>query len=396
MTKTAQKGPLSGLRIIEFAGIGPAPMASMLLADMGAEVIRVDRMTPAGVGISRPVRYDLLTRGRRSVAINLKHPDGIACVLELISKADGLIEGFRPGTMEKLGLGPDHCLKINPRLVYGRLTGWGQEGPLAQSAGHDLNYIALTGALDAIGRAGEPPTPPLNLLGDYGGGGMFLAFGLLCGLLNAQRTGEGQVVDAAMVDGTSLLMTSMIGLYGAGLHRLERGTNLLDSGAPHYEVYRCADDRYISIAPIEAKFRKELLTRIGFDPETFPDLNELKNWPHAKQLFATRFAEKTVDEWCSLLEESDACFAPVLSMSEAANHPHNRHRKTFIKIDGITQPAPGPRFSRTPVTTPSPPEQPGSSTYHVLSRWGFSDRQIKNLETAGAIGAANQNHKENK
>jgi len=380
-----KQGPLVGLKIIEFAGIGPAPMASMLLADMGAEVIRIDRLSPSGNGISRPVRFDLLARGRQSIALNLKHADGIACALELIAQADGLIEGFRPGTMEKLGLGPDTCLKINPRLAYGRLTGWGQEGPLAHTAGHDINYIALTGALDAIGRAGEAPTPPLNLIGDYGGGGLYLAYGLLCALLSAQRTGEGQVVDAAMIDGASLLMTSIIGLHGAGQHSNERGTNLLDSGAPHYEVYLCADQRYISIAPIEAKFRKQLLELIGFDPSTFPDLNQQSNWPQAKQLFTERFAEKTRAQWCDILDGSDACFAPVLTMSDAAQHPHNQQRGTFIDIDGVNQPAPGPRFSRTPAGIPTPPESVGNSSIEILQRWGFNDEKIDQLKTAGII-----------
>ena len=383
-TQTKQ-GPLVGIKIIEFAGIGPAPMASMLLADMGAEVIRIDRLTPSGNGISRPVRFDLLARGRQSIALDLKHADGINCALELIAQADGLIEGFRPGTMEKLGLGPDVCLKLNPRLAYGRLTGWGQEGPLAHTAGHDINYIALTGALDAIGRAGEAPTPPLNLIGDYGGGGLYLAYGLLCALLSAQRTGEGQVVDAAMIDGASLLMTSIIGLHAAGQHSNERGKNLLDSGAPHYDVYLCADQRYISIAPIETKFRKQLLELIGFDPATFPDLSQQNNWPQAKQLFTERFAEKTRSQWCDILDRSDACFAPVLNMSDAPQHPHNQQRGTFINIDGVNQPAPGPRFSRTPAGVPTPPETVGNSSVEILQRWGFCAEKIEGLKKAGII-----------
>ena len=378
-------GPLAGLRVVEFAGIGPAPMGAMLLADLGAEVVLVDRLEPSGNGIPRAPRFDVTRRGRRSVALDLKRPDGIACALDLVAKADALIEGFRPGTMERLGLGPDACHAVNPRLVYGRVTGWGQDGPLATAAGHDLNYIALSGALAAIGRAGQPPTVPLNLVGDYGGGGLLLAFGIACALLEAQRSGRGQVVDAAMAEGAGTLMASAFGLVAAGLHRPERGTNLLDSGAPHYDVYRCADGQWVAVAPIERKFRDELLTRIGFDPATFPDVADSNQWPQARELLTARFAERSREDWCALLEGTDACFAPVLSVAEAADHPHARARAAHLVIDGVVQPAPAPRFSRTPAAVPQPAEPPGAGTRAVLAAWGIAGERIVHLERQGII-----------
>jgi alpha-methylacyl-CoA racemase len=390
MAETDRKGPLAGLRIVEFAGIGPAPFCAMLLADMGAEVVRVDRLEPSGLGIPKPARFELMNRGRRSVAIDLKNPEGVTLALDLVGKADALIEGFRPGTMERLGLGPDICLARNPKLVYGRLTGWGQKGPLAHSAGHDMNYIALAGMLAGIGREGAPPTPPLNLVGDFGGGGMLLAFGLVCALLEAQRSGQGQVVDAAMVDGAALLGTMFFGLRAAGIHGEARGRNLLDSGAPHYDVYECADGKYVAVAPIEAKFRRELLQRIGFDPADFPDVEDSANWPAAKKLLAGRFREKCRDAWCALLEGTDSCFAPVLEMDEAPDHPHNQARGAFPIIGGIAQPAPAPRFSRTVPSLPAPPVAAGTDTRAVLEGWGLDAARIEALFACGAVGSSDE------
>ena len=367
-------GPLAGLRIVEFAGIGPGPMAAMLLADLGARVVRLDRTVPGGLGLDTPARFDLLKRGRPSVAVDLKHPDGAALALRLLTEADGCIEGFRPGTMERLGLGPDVALAANPRLVYGRMTGFGQTGPLAAAAGHDLNYIALTGALDAIGRAGEKPTPPLNLLGDFAGGSLYLVVGMLAALLEAKGSGRGQVVDAAITDGTAHLMTMFSGLRAAGLHAGARGTNLLDSGSAIYDVYACADGRYVSIGPIEEKFRAELFRRLGI--EGGPDGADLR-----ARLDAC-FRSKTRAEWCDLLEGTDACFAPVLDLDEAPRHAHNRERKTFVEIDGVTQPAPAPRFSRSVPDLPSGPEEPGASGRLALVEWGFAEAEIDGLAAA--------------
>jgi alpha-methylacyl-CoA racemase len=370
-------GPLAGVRIVEFAGIGPAPMAAMLLADMGATVLRLDRTEPSGLGLAKPVRYDLIMRGRQSLRVDLKHSSGLALAQRLVNGADALIEGFRPGTMERLGLGPDVLLKTNPRLIYGRMTGFGQSGPLAKAAGHDLNYIALTGALHAIGRDGHKPTPPLNLLGDFAGGSLYLAFGLVCALLEARASGQGQVVDAAIVDGTANLMTMIYGLNQAGLHSTERGRNLLDSGSPIYDVYACADGKFVSVAPIERKFRDELLRRLEIES----GLDDSKLRGRLEQTFRSR----TRDEWCARLEGSDACFAPVLSMDEAPNHPHNRERSAFIEIDGVTQPAPAPRFSRTHPAVPLSPERPGASGRSALWSWGVSDSEIERLSEEGAI-----------
>jgi alpha-methylacyl-CoA racemase len=387
----ARSGPLAGLRVVEMVGIGPAPLAAMLLSDMGADVIRIDRSAPSGLGVQRPDRFNFSARGRRSVALDLKRPEGVECALDLIGRADALVEGFRPCVMERLGLGPEPCLARNPRLVFGRLTGWGQEGPLAQAAGHDLNYIALTGALDAIGRRGQPPTPPLNLLGDFAGGSFLMAFGIVSALLHAQRTGQGQVVDAAIVDGVSLLATPLMGLQAAGVWPGGRGENILDSGAPQYDVYPCADGTYVSVAPIEGKFQALLLTRMGFDPAAFPDMTERKNWDEAKRLLAERFAEKTREEWCALLEGTDACFAPVLSSAEAPGHPHHTARGTFIAVDGLVQPAPAPRFSRTPAATPTPPEAPGESGEAVLRDWGIADERVAELAKTGVLGRRDEN-----
>lgn len=385
MTDTG-KGPLAGLRIVEMVGIGPAPLAAMMLSDLGAEVIRIDRPSSSGLGIEHPQQFNLPARGRRSVAIDLKQPDGIACALDLISQADALIEGFRPGVMERLGLGPDSCLGRNRKLVYGRLTGWGQDGPMAKAAGHDLNYIALTGILSVIGREGEEPTPPLNFLGDYAGGSMLLAFGLVCALLHAQQTGVGQVVDAAMIDGVSLLTTALTGLRAAQIHDGPRGTNLLDGGAPHYHVYACADGTYVTVAALEPKFLQILLQRIGFDPAAFPDIVDPTNWPQAHTLLAGRFAERTRADWCAILEGTDACFAPVLSLGEAPHHPHNVARASHAEIEGVRQPASAPRFSVTVAALPGPPEAPGASTTEVLRAWGIDVGRIETLAREGILG----------
>jgi alpha-methylacyl-CoA racemase len=381
-------GPLAGFRILEFAGIGPGPMCAMLLADMGATVLRLDRPMHAGLGLERPENFNLLNRSRVSALIDLKAKEGIALALDLIARADALIEGFRPGTMERLGLGPEPCLARNGRLVYGRMTGWGQDGPLAPAAGHDLNYIALTGALHAIGRAGGPPTPPLNLVGDYGGGALYLAFGVVCALLEAQKSGQGQVVDAAMIDGAASLMAPFYGLHAAGLHTDTRGENFLDSGAPYYDVYPCADGRYVSVAPIEIKFRDEFYRRIGLDASSLPPAGDRANWPAIKQAIAARLATRTAAEWCTLLEGTDACVAPVLSMAEAPAHPHHIARRTFIDVGGVVQPAPAPRFSRTRPAVPTPPRPAGEGGLAALVDWGIAPERIAQLRASNVVSAS--------
>jgi alpha-methylacyl-CoA racemase len=368
----ARSGPLAGFRVLEFAGIGPAPLAAMILADMGATVLRIDRAEPSGLGLDRPPPFNLANRSRRSAILDLKKPEGVATALALVAKADALIEGFRPGTMERLGLSPAECLARNPRIVYGRITGWGQEGPLAKAAGHDLNYLALTGALDAIGRERQPPTPPLNLVADYAGGTMFLVAGILAALLEAQRSGQGQVVDAAMVDGVGVLMTPTYGLQASGMHTGARGTNHLDSGAPFYDVYECADRKYVSVAPIEPKFRGVLFEKLGIDEKWIEAADDMKRWPELRKILAERLRTRTRDEWTALLEGTDACVAPVLSTAEAPQHHHARARDAFVDVAGIVQPAPAPRFSRTPSSLPTAPESPGESTDGVLAEWGVS------------------------
>jgi alpha-methylacyl-CoA racemase len=379
-------GTLSGYNIVEFAGIGPAPMCAMLLADMGAEVLRIDRAEDAALGISLEAKYSLLSRGRKSVAIDLKRPEGVAAAMKLIEKADALLEGFRPKVMERLGLGPDECLKRNPRLIYGRMTGWGQEGPLAHAAGHDINYIALSGVLASIGRKGEAPVPPLNLVGDFGGGGLYLALGVVAGLLEAQKSGKGQVVDSAMVDGAASLLTAIYGMHASGMWSKTRGENILDTGAHFYDVYECKDGEYVSIGSIEAKFYAELLKLSGLEGQEMPRQMDRKAWPDLKEKFAALFKTKTRDEWCKIMEGSDICFAPVLSMAEAPNHPHNQLRGTFVEVEGVVQPGPAPRFSRTPSKIQRPPAKPGEHTEEALSEWGFSAGELEKLRSAGAIG----------
>jgi alpha-methylacyl-CoA racemase len=380
-------GPLSGIRIVEFAGIGPAPMAAMMLAEMGATVLRIDRIADSDLGIPMPAQFEVLKRSRHIIRLDLKRREAIALALRLLEQSDALIEGFRPKVMERLGLGPDVCLARNPRLVFGRVTGWGQHGPLAHAAGHDLNYIALTGALHAIGRAGGPPTPPLNLVGDFGGGALYLVVGVLAAIIEARRSGRGQVVDAAMVDGASSLMSSIYGGKASGRLAGPRGTNVTDSGAYFYEVYECADGHYVSVAAIEPKFHAELLRLLEIDPATMPPQMDRARWPEAKRVLAERFRTRTRDDWCALLEGTDACFAPVLSMDEAPHHPHNRARNAFIELENVPQPAPAPRFSRTPLGRPTPPEPPGALDLRtVLAEWGIGATEVEIAQTHGFLG----------
>jgi alpha-methylacyl-CoA racemase len=378
-------GVLSGYRVIELAGIGPGPMCAMLLSDMGADVLRIDRMAEAGLGIAMDQKYSFLNRGRRSAAFDLKRPEAIDAVLKLVEKADALIEGFRPGVTERLGLGPDDCLKRNPRLIYGRMTGWGQEGPLAHAAGHDINYIALSGALHSFGRKGDAPVPPLNLVGDFGGGALYLALGVVAGLLEAQKSGKGQVVDAAMVDGAASLMTAIYGMHASGFWNNNRGENILDTGAHYYEVYETKDGKYVAIGSIEAKFYAELLRLSGLQGVELPHQQDRSKWPAMKERLKEIFRTKTRDEWCKIMEGSDVCFAPVLNMDEAPQHPHNRHRGTFVEAGGVTQPGPAPRFSRTPSKIQRPPARPGEHTEEALRDWGFDNSDLERLRGCGAI-----------
>ena len=361
-------GPLNGYRIVEMAGLGPAPFCAMLLSDMGADVVRIDRE-----GGSNPLdlKIDVLNRGRRSVALNLKTPEGIATAFALIARADAVIEGYRPGVMERLGLGPEECLAKNPCLVYGRMTGWGQAGPLAHAAGHDINYIALTGVLDAIG-TDESVTPPLNLIGDFGGGALYLAFGVVCALLEARASGEGQVVDAAMVDGAAHLMTMMYGLAQQGKWTDKRQDNLLDGGAHFYGAFECADGKWIAIGSIEPQFYRLLLDTLGIDPDAEGVSQSKEDWQRMREQLRQTFLREPQSHWCELMEGTDICFAPVLSMADAPEHPHNKDRSVFVKDFGVTQPGPAPRFSRTPGSIRRPPPQPGEHTAEVLEEWGIS------------------------
>ena len=378
-------GPLKGLRIVEIAGIGPGPFCAMMLADMGADVIRVDRADRVrGTDPDEPPA-DVMNRGRRSIGVDLKSARGVEVVMRLVSASDALIEGFRPGVAERLGIGPDECLARNPALVYGRMTGWGQSGPYAPTAGHDINYVALSGTLDAIGRVDSGPVPPLNLVGDFGGGGAYLAFGIVCAVLEARTSGVGQVVDAAMVDGAASLATFFYGLRAMGVWDDQRGANMLDTGAHYYDAYECADGKYVSVGSIEPQFYAELRDKLQLDDPKWDAQNDKRQWPDLKAELAAIFKTRTRDEWCELIEGSDVCFAPVLSMSEAPSHPHNLARGTFTEVAGIVQPRPAPRFSRTEAEIVRPPPHPGQHSDEVLAECGLDLDEVAELRSAGAV-----------
>ena len=377
-------GPLSGVRVIELQGIGPGPFCAMMLADMGAEVIRVDRSGAPG-GLQRERRYDLLARGRRSLRLDLKNASGVETLLRLAERADGLIEGFRPGVIERLGIGPDVLLGRNPRIVVGRMTGWGQDGPISHVAGHDINYISLAGALFNIGQKDGPPVPPLNLVGDFGGGGMFLAFGMVCAMLSARQSGRGQVVDSAMVDGAAVLCTSFFGQLAAGKLREGRGSGIINGGSHFYDAFECADGEFVSIASIEPQFYAELCEHLELDTADFGEQMNPHRWPEQREKIATIFKTRSREEWTKRLEKTDICFAPVLRMAEALEHPHNLARETFVEVDGIRQPAPAPRFSETPAEIGGPPAERGADTDEILGDWGFTSAEILGLHEAGAI-----------
>lgn len=381
---TSGGGPLAGLRIIELAGLGPAPFGAMMLADMGAEVVRIDRMG-GGVGIGVKPEFDVLARNRKSLQLDLKHPAGKETLLRLLDQADGLIEGFRPGVLERLGLAPELLLERNPRLVIGRMTGWGQDGPLAQRSGHDINYIALAGALFSIGEKDGPPVPPLNLVGDFGGGGLFLAFGIVCAMLEARGSGKGQVVDAAMVDGAAVLTAGVHGMLAQGMFREKRGETILNGGAPFYAVYECADGEYVTLGSLEPQFFDELIARLELEPAEFANRNDLRNWPAHRARLEQVFRTRTREEWSELLQDTDVCFAPVLRMSEAPDHPHNKARNVFTKVGGLVQPSPAPRFSRTNPDRCEPAPSPGADTEEVLAGYGFSVAEISELLEAGTV-----------
>jgi alpha-methylacyl-CoA racemase len=381
-------GPLNGLRVVELVGLGPGPFCGMLLADMGADVLRVDRVSDArAIDRSKPAT-NAMARGKRSIALDLKHPDGVTTFLRLIGRADACFEVFRPGVAERLGIGPEPCLDRNPRLVYGRLTGWGREGPYAARAGHDIDYLALSGALEPLGRAGEKPTPPINVLADFAGGGMLLAYGIACAVWERDRpggSGRGQVVDAAMVDGAAIMMTPFYGGRASGGWG-PRGTNFIDTGAPFYDTYETADGRYIAVGAIEPQFYATLVEALGLaDDAELADPLDQSRWPAQKARLTELFRSKTRDEWCALLEGIDACFAPVLDPVEAPAHPHNRARNSFLDLGGIPQPAPAPRFSRTPAPVPEPPEHPGDATADALDGWGIAPDEVEALRDAGAL-----------
>lgn len=375
-------GPLAGLRVIEMVGLGPCPFAAMMLADMGAEVIRIDRKALPGAENPFPMlgtKFDVMARGRRSLALDLKQPEARQLVLDLVEQADVLIEGFRPGVMERLGLGPEPCQVRNPSLVYGRITGWGQTGPLAKAAGHDLNYLALSGMLQAMGRADTPPAPPLNLVGDFGGGAMMLAFGVLCAVLEARGSGKGQVIDASMVEGSALLGAMIYGFRAFGAWGDQRGSNLLDGGAHFYDTYACSDGKFISIGAIEPQFYALLLRLCEITDPAFDAQMEVAQWPVLKQKIAVIFQTKSQQEWCALMEGSEVCFAPVLDMAAAPQHPHNLARASFIEIDGVSQPAPAPRFSRSQTEVSAPPAAPGQHSEAILKDWHICPERIAQL-----------------
>lgn len=383
-------GPLAGLRIVELAGIGAGPHCAMMLADMGADVVRVDRLTASGLGVPIDAKFDLLLRGRRSLSIDLKSEAGRDTVLQMIDQADAVIESFRPGVAERMGLGPDVCLPRNPKLVYGRLTGWGQNGPYAQMAGHDINYIALSGALHAIGSRGGPPVPPLNLVGDFGGGAVYCAFGVVSALLHAQRTGQGQVVDASMVDGAAALLTMVVGFQRGGIWSPEREDNIVDGGAPYYATYETSDGRYVSIGAMEDKFYELLLSNLGLgNDENMRSHSDRSRWDYQRKQFQACFLTRSRDEWCALLEGTDTCFAPVLTIEEASSHPHLRARQTYVDLNGVNQPAPNPRFSVTKHAQAIPPAVLGMHTREVLADWGVSLDTIEQLCASGVVFQAN-------
>ena len=374
-----RQGPLTGLKIVEFAGIGPGPFCGMLLSDLGADVVRIDRK-----GQGRASKHDVTSRGRRSVGLDLKKPESVEACLKLIEGADALFEGFRPGVMERLGLGPDVCLARNPKLVYGRMTGWGQTGPYAQAAGHDMNYIAITGALHAIGTE-DKPVPPLNLVGDFGGGALYLAFGLLAGVIHARETGRGQVIDVAMSDGAASLMAMFYGFKSAGIWKETRRSNLLDGGAQFYDTYRCSDGRWVSIGSIEPQFYALLREKTGLDKDpAFDAQMDREQWPALKARLAEVIATRTRDEWTALMGGTDVCFAPVLDLDEAPRHEHNAARQTFVEVEGVVQPAPAPRFSATPGAIQGPPPAIGAHNEAALADWGFSGEEVARLQAAGA------------
>jgi alpha-methylacyl-CoA racemase len=378
-------GPLAGLRVIELAGIGPCPFGAMVLADLGADVLRVERSTVVPAARPEGVSWDILQRGKRSIGVDLKDPEGVALVLSLVEQADALVEGFRPGVTERLGLGPEACMARNRRLVYGRMTGWGQEGPLAERAGHDIDYISIAAALDPIGRAGERPVPPLNLVGDFGGGGMLLALGVMSGIWSAQRTGEGDVIDVAMVDGAALLMAMTWSFRAAGVWNEARGTNLLDTGAPFYDTYECADGKMIAVGALEPQFYAQLLAVMGLPAESEPPQMDRSRWPATKLRYAEIFLTKTRDEWARLAEGTDACMAPVLSMSEAAGYGHNAERSTFVEVAGVVQPAPAPRFQRQPAGLPQVPPWPGDGGLSAAVEWGVPADRLEALRHKGIV-----------
>ncbi len=379
-------GALTGFKIVEIAGIGPGQFCGMLLADMGAQIVRIERISDAYHNVGIPANYNLLNRSRPSIAVDLKKKEGVELVLRLCAGADALFEGFRPGVMERFGLGPDDCIAQNKRLVYGRMTGWGQSGPLASAAGHDGNYSALAGVLSTIGAKDGPPSIPLNLVADFGGGGAFLALGILAAMLETSKSGEGQVVDAAMVDGAASLLTLVYGLHAAGMWKDERESNILDGGAPFYRTYRARDGQYLIVCAIEQQFYKVLLEILKIDDIELRDQFDERKWPEHIARLENVFAEKSRREWCDLLEGTDACFAPVLSLAEAPTHPHMKSRATFVSVDGVLQPAPAPRFSRTPSQIKMPPEESGKRLREVLSDWGLSDAEISELQSSGTVG----------
>jgi alpha-methylacyl-CoA racemase len=378
-------GPLAGVKIVEFGAIGPGPFCAMLLSDMGAEVIRLDRLTPSGLGVPKETRFDTTRRGRRSLAVNLKSDSGREAVMRLLAQADGLIEGYRPGVMERLGFGPDACLAVNPRLVFGRMTGWGQDGPMAQAVGHDINYLALSGTLSMIGREGASPAIPLNLVADLGGGALYLALGMVAALYEAARSGQGQVVDAAIIDGVASLMTTYYGYLASGQWEKGLERNFIDGGAPWYNVYETRDGLFVSVGAVEAKFYHELVRGMGLDPASLPGQFDRARWPEARAIFADVFRGRTREEWEQAMVGLDACFAPVLDMEEAMAHPQFAGRRTYAPLEGVPHPQPAPRFSRTPSTIQGPPRDEGTDTEAVLADWGFSGDECRRLRASGAI-----------